>query len=99
MYYCPLGLTISGGRTFIAGNNLTLTCTTDVYVSTTMIEWIWQYSDGSKTLVTTFGSGSAVLELHPVIESMHGTTLTCKATGNFLAQESSIAVFVEGNYF
>ncbi len=99
MYYCPLGLTISGGCTFIAGNNLTLTCTTDVYVSTTTIEWIWHHSNGSKTLVTTFGSGSAVLELHPVTVSMQGTTLTCKATGNFLAHKSSIAVFVEGNCF
>ncbi len=96
--YCLLGLTISGSRTFVAGNNLTLTCTTDIDVSTSTIEWIWHYSNGTETLVTTFGSGSAILELHPVTVSMHGTTLTCKATGTYGVQERSIAVSVNGKW-
>ncbi len=96
--YCPLGLTITGSRTFTVGNNLALTCTTDIYISTTTIEWIWRCSNGTETLVTTFGSGSAVLELHPVTVSMHETTLTCKATGTYGSEERSIAVSVNGKW-
>ncbi len=114
-----VGIIISGSQDFTAGNDLTLTCITDIDVSRSTVEWIWHrgsyngtlFSSGSgsgtllpsldswsETLVTTFGSGSAVLELHPVTVSMHGMILTCKATGTYGIQERSIAVTIDGKF-
>lgn len=86
---------MSGGEHFTLGVNTTLDCRTDLDESRSSIEWIWHNRTGQETLVTAFNE-PAVLELNPVLISMHGTTYTCKTTGTYGIQERHIEVAIEG---
>ncbi len=91
-------MTISGSQNFTVGNNVSLTCTTDIDAFRSTIEWIWHHNDGTETLVTSVGNQSAVLELRPVTVSMVGTSFICKANGTYGTQENSNPFIVQGKW-
>lgn len=87
-------MSISGARNLTAGENVSLNCSTDIDEDRSMIEWIRRHP-GNTTLVTSTGGG-AVLNLIPVIPSMHEVTYTCKSTSIYGVQRRNVTVQVEG---
>ncbi len=95
MCFTSAGLTISGTHQLSVGDSATLTCTNDLDVARSTIQWIWYHRGSTTTLVTAVAKTTAVLKLNPVTAAMYGTQLTCKVTSTYGVQEKSIAVAVE----
>ncbi len=94
--FTSAGLSISGTHRFTVGDSATLTCTNNLDVARSTMQWIWYHRGNTTTLDTTVGRRTVVLELNPVTVEMHGTQLTCKVTSTNGVQEKSISVAVEG---
>lgn len=89
-----IGISVIENGNYTIGENVSLSCTTDLGVD---VEWIW-YRHRNETSVVTSSGDSAVLELSPITASLHGSIYTCRAISTYSIQERRIKVEVQGSY-
>ena len=74
---------------FIVGQSETITCTSDLGVST--VEWL----GNNGPVFSVFGS-SSVIHFDPVNDHDHNTNYTCTTVADFGSQERDIIILAEG---
>ncbi len=85
---------MSGEGNPTIGEEITLTCTTDLDLSETTIEWYEQRPTSMRTLVTSVGE-AATLNLGVATVDKHGSQYTCRATGPYGVQERNVTIDIQ----
>ena len=86
-----LGLQVSMPDVLIVGTVATLTCSSDLDVTTT--EWL--YNEG---VVQSSTGPQAQLLFNPVNDTIHNRQYTCRVTSSYGAQQQTITVTAEGRF-
>ena len=90
----PIGISIrKSGSILTVGENASLTCTSDLSISS--IEWLHNFQ------VVNSSSSLPELELNfnPVNDSIHGNEYTCRVTSPYGVQEQTVQLVVQSKYW
>ena len=88
-----IGFTITEDK-LVYGQEGNISCTTDVALSQSTVQWLEIYEWGTTTLVTSTGE-AAILHLGPVTLDMHGAQYMCRITGPYGVQERLIVADIQ----
>jgi len=85
MIFLLLGITIQGRNVYTVGLAETLTCSSDLAV--TSMQWIYNFQ-----VVNSTSTSAVQLSFNPVNETIHGREYTCRSTSPYGIQESTYQV-------
>ena len=87
-------MTVTGGDDLVSGQIGSISCTTDVVLNGSTLEWLEINEWDTTTLVVSFDQ-EAVLHFNPVTLDMHGTQYMCRQTVRYGVQERIIVANVQ----
>ena len=90
LYFNCTGINIQRSNgVFTVGKNATLTCSSDLSVTST--EWLYNFQ-----VVKSSASSGLRLMFNPVNDNIHGNEYTCRITTPYGIQEQTVQLIVQG---
>ena len=90
MVFLTIGLQIEGSSIVTVGQSASLTCSSDLDVSS--IEWLY----GGQVVARSTSRQELELEFNPVNDTIHGREYTCRVTSPYGSQEETVSIVAEG---